>query len=181
MKPTLLLLVVFSFFAACNNAPKQDDVKTDSSASKEVLSYPFTPRYSINWKPGDEQNAQQVLNCLKKYVDGDIKGCAAYFADSAEFVGDKFHFKGSRDSLEKVLSAMRNATPSLSKEFDSWMTLYYPDKDATWVTLWYTEKWTDTKGKLDSIYYTDDVLVRNGKILLYDEKQRQFPEPPKMK
>ena len=28
--------------------------------------------------------------------------------------------------------------------------------------------------KADSIYYTDDVLVKNGKILLYDEKQRLF-------
>jgi hypothetical protein len=56
------------------------------------------------------------------------------------------------------------------------MTLYYPDKDDTWVTLWYTEKMTDKQGKVDSIYYTDDVLVKNGKIVHYDEKQRLFPK-----
>ena len=66
---------------------------------------------------------------------------------------------------------------SLSKEFDSWMTTYYPDKKHTWVTLWYVEKWTDKKGKKDSLYYTDDVLLKNGKIMVYDEKKRRFPEP----
>jgi hypothetical protein len=34
---------------------------------------------------------------------------------------------------------------------------------------------TDKKGKIDSIYYTDDVLVKNQKIVVYDEKQRRFP------
>ena len=152
----------------------QSEAKTDSAVTKEQLSYPFTAKYSINWRPGDEKNALLVLNCLKKYVDGDIKGCISYFADTSEFIADKFYFKGSRDSLENVIRSMRHASAAVSKNFDSWMTLYYPDKDDTWVTLWYTEKMTDKQGKVDSIYYTDDVLVKNGKILLYDEKQRLF-------
>jgi hypothetical protein len=133
----------------------------------------------LNWQPGDEKNAVIVLNSLKKYVDGDIKGCVAAFADTAEFVADKFRFRGSRDSLETVIAAMRGASAAISKNFDTWITVYYPDLDDTWVTLWYTEKMTDKKGKMDSIYYVDDVLLKNGKIILYDEKQRLFPEPVK--
>lgn len=64
---------------------------------------------------------------------------------------------------------------TVTKEFDSWMTTYYPDKKDTWVTLWYVEKWTDKKGKKDSLYYVDDVLLKNGKILVYNEKIRHFP------
>jgi hypothetical protein len=74
---------------------------------------------------------------------------------------------------------MRNASSSVSKNFDSWITLYYPDKNETWVTLWYTEIMKDLKGNTDSIYYTDDVLMKNGKIAEYDEKQRLFPEQRK--
>jgi hypothetical protein len=122
-----------------------------------------------------------VLNCLKKYVAGDAKGAAAYFADTAGFVADKFRFWGSRDSLTKIITDMRNASVTVSKDFDSWMTTYYPDKKETWVTLWYTERTTDKQGKKDSIYFTDDVMLRNGKIVLYDEKQRLFPEPVKKK
>lgn len=174
MKQVLVLFVFLVVIFGCNSNSTQPTVKTDSAVTSEPLSYPFTPKYSINWRPGDERNALLVLNCLKKYVDGDIKGCVSYFADTSEFVADKFYFRGRRDSLESVIGAMRNASTSVSKNFDSWMTLYYPDKDATWVTLWYTEVMTDKQGKVDSIYYTDDVLVKNGKILHYDEKQRLY-------
>ncbi len=66
---------------------------------------------------------------------------------------------------------------TLSKTFDTCITTYYPDKKETWVTLWYQEKWTDKKGKADSLYYADDVLLKNGKILVYDEKGRHYPAP----
>jgi len=174
MKQFLFLLVLFAIFSGCNSHSSQSEAMADTASTKEQLSYPFTPKYSINWRPGDEKNALLVLNCLRKYVDGDIKGCVSYFADTSEFVADKFYFRGSRDSLEAVIGGMRHASTSVSKDFDSWMTLYYPDKDDTWVTLWYTEKMTDKQGKVDSIYYTDDVLVKNGKIVHYDEKQRLF-------
>ena len=42
---------------------------------------------------------------------------------------------------------MRSASATVSKQFDSWMTMYYPDKKDTWVTLWYTETATDKNGK----------------------------------
>src|ERR1043165_2438371 len=176
MKQALLLFILSIFLFGCNSNSNQSQPRSDSAVAKEQLSYPFTPKYSINWRPGDEKNALLVLNCLRKYVDGDIKGCVSYFADTSEFVADKFYFRGSRDSLEAVIGSMRNASTSVSKDFDSWMTLYYPDKDDTWVTLWYKEIMTDRQGKVDSIYYTDDVLVKNGKIVEYDEKQRLYPK-----
>jgi hypothetical protein len=171
MKTYFLLIMVCVILCSCNNQTKTAAVKKDS------LNFPFTPRYSINWQPGDEKNALLVLNCLKKYIAGDVKGATAYFADTAGFVADKFRFWGSRDSLTKIIADMRNASVTVSKDFDSWMTTYYPDKKETWVTLWYTERTTDKQGKRDSIYFTDDVMLKNGKIVLYDEKQRLFPEP----
>jgi hypothetical protein len=173
MKTLLLAIAVCLMLCGCKNGTKTP------AETKDSLHFPFKAKYSIHWQPGDEKNALLVLNCLKKYVEGDIKGCTAYFADTAEFIADKFHYRGSRDSLAKVIGDMRNASASVSKTFDSWMTLYYPDKKDTWVTLWYTEKTTDKKGKTDSVYFTDDVLVKDGKIVLYDEKQRLFPEPAK--
>ena len=175
MKRFLLFIFLCIVIFSCNNGPKPEEIKTDNNVKKDTLNYPFTAKYSLNWQPGDEKNAVLVLNCLKKYVAGDIKGCVDYFADSAEFIADKFHYKGSRDSLELIIADMRNASAVVSKNFDTWITTYYPDKDDTWVTLWYTEIMTDRKGKVDSMYYTDDVLIKNGKIAVYDEKQRRFP------
>jgi hypothetical protein len=178
MKQTLLFLTFCIVIFGCKSKSGTGSATagTDTAAK---LTYPFIPRYSIKWQPGDEKNSLLVLNCLKKYVTGNIKGCAEAFADTAEFISDQFYFKGGKDSLVKMLTDMRSASTSVSKEFDSWMTTYYPDKKDTWVTLWYTEKMTDKNGKKDSIYYVDDVLIKDGKIRLYDEKMRRFAPPVK--
>jgi hypothetical protein len=176
MKQSLLPLILCIALFSCKNKSNTEQGKTDTTAK---LSYPFTPKYSINWQPGNEKNALIVLNCLKKYVAGDVKGALENFADTVSFIGDQFYFNGKRDSLVTILAQTRRDMATISKDFDSWMTTYYPDKKDTWVTLWYTEKWTDKKGKKDSLYYVDDVLLKNGKILVYDEKIRRFPEPKK--
>jgi hypothetical protein len=164
-------MLLFVSLLSCNNESKSLNNKNDrTSEVKDTLAYPFTASYSLKWQPGDEKNALLVLNCLKKYIAGDINGSAAYFADTAEFVGDKFYFKGARDSLKKILADMRGASAAVSKNFETWATIFYPDKNETWVTLWYTEIMTDKKGKVDSIYYTDDVLIKNDRIVVYDEK-----------
>lgn len=76
---------------------------------------------------------------------------------------------------------MRSASASVSREFDSWMTTYYPDKKDTWVSLWYIEKMRGKNGKKDSVYYTGDVLIKDGKIRIYDEKMRRYATPPAKK
>jgi hypothetical protein len=179
MKQFMIFIVTCFGFLSCNTEPKPDTSKTDSAVVKEAIVYPFTPKYSLNWQPGDERNALLVLNCLKNYVAGDIRGAMADFADTATFIADKFHFSGSKDSLASILGGMRSEMFSVSKVFDTWITTFYPDKNDTWVTLWYTEKWADKKGKMDSLYYMDDVLIKNGKIVEYDEKQRRFPDAKK--
>jgi hypothetical protein len=178
MKQTLLLAALCGgLILSCNTASTPPTTKSDNAVAKEVIQYPFTSKYSLNWQPGDEKNALIVLNCLKHYNDGDIKGAFADIADTIEFIRDGFRFKGSKDSLAAIVAAGRAEMASVTKVFDTWLTAYYPDKQDTWVTLWYTETWTDKKGKTDSLYYTDDVLIKNGKIVEYDEKQRQFPKP----
>jgi len=171
---SLACLVLLGIALTDCKSKTDEQSKTDTTAK---INYPFTPKYSINWQIGDPKNALIVLNCLKKYVAGDVKGAVENFADTAEFRGDQFEFYGKKDSLMKILSQVRGDMATVSKEFDSWETSYAPDKKDTWVTLWYTERWTDKKGKKDSLYYVDDVMLRNGKILVYDEKIRHFPEP----
>jgi hypothetical protein len=181
LKQTPLLTFSYIIIFGCNSGPNQEAAKTDSTVKKETLNYPFTPKYSLNWVPGDEKNAVLVLNSFKKYIDGDVKGAFAYFADSIEFIADKFHYAGKKDSLESIMTPMRAESRFMSLQPDAWITTYYPDKNDTWVTIWSTQKWTDKKGKMDSVYLVDDVLVKDGKIVQIDEKQRLFPEPPKKK
>ncbi len=62
------------------------------------------------------------------------------------------------------MTPMRSELTSMTIIPDTWITTYYPDKNDTWVTVWSTEKWTDKKGKTDSLYVVDDVLIKNDKI-----------------
>ncbi len=181
MKQFLFLILSCLLIVSCNNQPKTEEVKADSTAKKEPLSYPYTAKYSINWQPGDEKYALLALNSLKKFADGDVKGSFDYFADSIEFIADKYHFNGKKDSLMTIMTPMRSEMTTMAVIPDTWMTVYYPDKNDTWVTVWSTEKWTDKKGKTDSIYVVDDILIKNDKIAQIDEKQRMYPEPPKKK
>jgi hypothetical protein len=181
MKQTSLFFFASVVLFGCTSGPKQDEAKTDSPAVKETYTYPFTARYSLNWKPGDEKNAVLVLNSFKKFVDGDVKGSFDSFADSVEFIADKYHFKGTKDSLMAIMIPMRAYFASITIQPDTWLTTYYPDKKDTWVTIWYNQTLTDKKGKTDSVYITDDVLVKDGKIAQIDEKQRKFPDAPKKK
>jgi len=177
MKQILVLTFLSVVLFGCNSPAKTDEVKSDSTAKTEPLVYPYAAKYSLNWQPGDEKNAVIALNSFKKFSDGDVKGCFSYFADSVEFIADKYYFKGKKDSLMVSMNAMRADLASMSVEPDTWITTYYPDKKDTWVTIWSTERYTDKKGKVDSMYLVDDVQVKDGKITVIDEKQRAYPEP----
>ena len=181
MKQHLLAILLCIIIFSCNTPAKTDDAKTDSTATKQALVYPFVPKYSINYQPGDEKNAVIALTAFKKFLDGDVKGCFDSFTDSFEFIADKYHFKGTKDSLLKIMIPMRGEDVSMHADIDTWATLYYPDIKETWVTVWTKETWTDKKGKTDSIYVVDDLLMKDGKIAQIDEKQRMYPEPPKKK
>src|SRR4249919_3217832 len=132
-KSFLFICLSSIIFGCVNNEPKQEVTKTDSTAKKVALDYPYTAKYSLNWQPGDEQNAVVVLNSIKKYMDGDIKGSFSNFADSVTFEADKFLFKGTKDSLENLMTPMRAQIASMSFQPDTWLTAYYPDKNETWV------------------------------------------------
>jgi hypothetical protein len=173
------LLFIFSailLFGCSSNEPKEE-VKTDSTAKKEVLNYPYTATYSLNWQPGDEKNAVVVLNSIKKYMDGDVKGSFSDFADSVTFLADEFRFTGTKDSLEKLMTPMRAQVSLVTFQPDTWLTTYYPDKGDTWVTVWGVQKWTLKNGTTDSFYIAEDVRLRDGKILEIDEKMRAYPKP----
>ena len=178
MKKILLFWLTAGLLVACTSKTSTTEATTaDSSgtAKKESLAYPYTPKYSINWQPGDEKYSVIALESLKKYTDGDVKGSMKDWADTIEIVLDKMQFKGTKDSVTSIFTKERAIFAEMVVEPDSWQTVYFPDKKESWVTIWYKQKWSDKKGKKDSAYFVDDLLVKDGKIALLDEKQRYYP------
>jgi hypothetical protein len=48
------------------------------------------------------------------------------------------------------------------------------DKKDEFVTIWYVQKSTDKKGKVDSLALINDMKIANGKIIELDEYTRHF-------
>ncbi len=92
MKRLLLLTTLALLIFGCRNRSDLDAAKTNTTK----LAYPFKPAYSINWQPGDEKNALIVLNSLKKYASGDVKGAFDNYADSITFLATIFILKAKK-------------------------------------------------------------------------------------
>ncbi len=59
-------------------------------------------------------------------------------------------------------------------KMQDWESVISKDKKQEWVTLWYTQKWEDMKGKKDSADIINDINIKNGKIVRLDEYTRKL-------
>ena len=65
MKKILILAgISVVMLLSCHSTNHPIPVQGDSAVPKAATAYPFAPKYSLNWQPGDEKNALLVLNCL---------------------------------------------------------------------------------------------------------------------
>jgi hypothetical protein len=68
-----------------------------------------------------------------------------------------------RDSLSKVELTIYAWTPNHSV-----------DKNEDWVNVWYKEIDTYKKGKVDSVDFEDDNLLKNGKIVYVSSHSKKL-------
>jgi hypothetical protein len=189
MKKLIVLLFSPLLFTACNNngtatADTKDSSKMDASSSKMDASSAdngnvelvYTMKYVSDWVPGDPHHAAMVMKALKSYEIGNLNDGKQYLADSVNFFVDGFRFKGTRDSLISILNKARAGYKEMVIDMHDWESVKSKSRNEEYVTMWYTEKTTDLKGKKDSANYTDDVKIVNGKIAEIDSKIQHFPK-----
>jgi len=170
----ILAVILFSCSSEMKDA-KKEEPKTEP-AENLTYAYSLKDRPNDNWDRGDQKNVVMVLNALKAFENNKIDEAVSYFADSVQFSADGINSKFSRDSMKVMLQNARGSLKSFEIQMEDYETVISKDKKSEWVSLWYKEKWTDSKGVTDSIFYMDDVRVSNGKITAIDEKGRKFPK-----
>lgn len=168
--------------AGCNNNTEDKDAKaadgaaTTVAASTEKLDYPYTLSEPYkNWQPGSQQHVVTVMKGLKAFETGDINAAMSSFADTVEVVFDGYYAKLSNDSLKKDFIKQRAGYTSMTIKMQDWESVISADKKHEWVTMWYKQIWTDTKGKTDSLAIVDDAKIVNGKVVILDEKIQHYP------
>lgn len=176
MKNVIAFVVFIMAFTACNNADTGASKSSADSTSPSTakLDYPYTIEHPDGWERGDPKNSVMVLKSLKAYENGNIDECVFYFGDSVLLEFDQYEQKVTKDSLKAMFTRDRGGYKSYEIRMDDWESVISPDKKYEYVTLWYKQKWEDQSGKKDSCSVSDDLRIKDGKIVSIDEKRRRY-------
>ncbi|NCD71480.1 hypothetical protein [Mucilaginibacter agri] len=172
MKNLTLILPGMALLSACHSRPPITD--------PGLVRYPYKIDTSYQWDINpDPKNALIVLRALKAEELGDTADFKKYFADSLVINADSMHFAGSLAEMKKMMQLRTDSASDMKIAVEDWQSVINKSKTEEWVTTWYTQSWTDTHGKRDSIQYSEDVQVKNDKIVRINEFSRHFPKPNK--
>jgi hypothetical protein len=179
MKQFIVITCLALALASCNNADqeKKDAQLTEVKAAPVAdvkLPIPLEKPYR-NWQIGSTENVVAAMNALKSYVDKDFTALAATIGDSLELQFDNYYATMSRDSVIKFFAADRPKYTDLKITMYDYVSVISADKKEEWVTMWYKQSWKNEKGAADSIAVTDDVKLKNGKMIELDEKTQHIP------
>lgn len=177
---SLIFVALGACLLGCNTASTEksgeEHAMTAPGEGAENYAFAYTIDHPAdNWSPGNLKQVETVLRGLKAYETGDIDACAATFADSVQLEFDQFEAKLSNDSLKAMFANDRTKYKDFKVEMQDWESVISKDKTKEYVSLWYKQIWTDETGKTDSVEVMDDLLMKDGKIALLNEKIRHYP------
>jgi hypothetical protein len=179
MRRTTVLVAAVMLCVSCKDADKTntDAAKATTTASTTAtkVSLAYTTKETPAWEWGGEENIATAMNALKGFETNSLDNTRQYFGDSAEFRGDYWHFKGTADSLVTEMKKYRATYASYAIKMEDYESVKNKSNGDEYVSMWYQETYTDSKGKTDSVYVMDDLKFVNGKIKSIDSKVRHYP------
>jgi hypothetical protein len=182
MRLTFLACLGLLAFMGCNQSTttseSADTLKSADAPVDEAVTYAYTIEKPDQWEIGSKKNTETALNALKAFETGDIAGGMKYWGDSVRLEFDNYEAKLSNDSLKSTFTNWRGDY-KLNITMQDFESVISKDKDKEYVSLWYKEYATDSKGVVDSIECMDDLLFKDGKIILINEKRRKLGPPKK--
>lgn len=177
MKQLFVITCLAVILTSCNETTttKTETDATAAAVATEVA-VPFKlERPYRNWQIGSTENVVAAMGALKAYVDKDFTALGALIGDSIELRFDNYYASMNRDSAVNMFTAMRPQFTDLKVTMYDYVSVISADKSEEWVTLWYKEAWTNAKGVADSMAVTDDIKMKNGKMIQLDEKIQHIP------
>lgn len=172
---SLGLFALMSCNQSSTTSTTADSLKpADAAPAEEVVNYAYTIEHPDNWEWGSKKNTETALNALKGFETGDIAGTMKYWGDSVRLQFDNLDRKVSNDSLKSMFTAWRGNSKEIKIKMEDFESVISKDKEMEYVSLWYKEYITDLKGVMDSVQCMDDVLFKDGKIVMLNEKTRKL-------
>jgi len=162
---------------SCNNS-KTESAATGTVASdttvKATVDLPYTASYSSNFNTDvSDADLKTVMISYKDWADGNMANVAKSYADTLEWdrpSGE--HYKLPNAGIMKMWATYRDSLSSITIDMQGWQKMYSVDKKTGWVAAWYKEIDTYKSGKVDSGYYHDLNMLKDGKISYLEQYKR---------
>jgi ketosteroid isomerase-like protein len=167
MKKVLILFFIPLCFVACtgNSTGSAPATKDSVTVAKDSVMLPYTAAYSSNFVPGKQADVLTVLNNYKAWEDNDMAALKATLADTVEMIfASGTHMKMGLDATMSEAKKFRDSLSKVQLTLYAWTSNHSVDKNEDWVNVWYKEIDTYKTGKVDSVDYEDDNLLKGGKI-----------------
>lgn len=175
MKKKFFTCCLGVFLLSCDNEKKEPaTTETKSAVEQPAVDMPYKASYSSTFTTDiSDADLKMVLMSYKDWADGNMTNLSQAMGDSiwVDF-NDGSHFNGTNAELMKRWSTYRDSLSSVEIDMGAWQKMYEPDKKEAFVVTWYKETDTYKTGKVDSAYYHDINLIKNGKIVWYSQYKR---------
>ncbi|GAB3934547.1 nuclear transport factor 2 family protein [Mucilaginibacter myungsuensis] len=173
MKKIYLLAIPVLLATACSQPEKV--AAPAISASPE---YPYKIEKPDQWQTDTSHaNTLTALKFLKALETNDNTTAKACVADTMVFNYDGGTFKGAFGDWMAQMAEGMGDMKDIKMSIKDWQAVTDKDRNEQFVTVWYTQCWKDSKGKADSLSYTDHMQFKGGRIAQIDEFSRHFTMP----
>lgn len=171
-KHPLVFLMLPLLMAACRPKPI---ALNPSATAPDTTHYPYAIKQADYWEMNpDHKNILAALQLYKIYEKADIDAMSKFFADSIKLYYDGGKFEGTTTAMLKTMAPDIKNMKGHYLKMEDWESVISKDKKEERVTLWYTEHWTDPKGKADSAQQVDNVKFKDGKVIAIYGYSRHF-------
>lgn len=173
MRKFFFLLLTAAVFASCSSS-EAPEVKgaTDAPAAPVAVNLPYTVPRTPDWEKGNPAHVAVAMNTLKAFADNDMTAMQQYLADTVAFLVNNMSFRGTRDSLMKIMTDYRSRMTDVNIRMQDYESVKSKSRGEEWVSLWYTETNTMKDGRVDSAMVMDDIQLVGGKVAVIDSKAR---------
>jgi hypothetical protein len=175
MKKIYLLLLLPLAMVACQQKPAAPAATTSVTPT-----YPYKIEHPDYWlMDTSHTNTVAALKAVKAFETKDSTAMKSLLGDSIEFNYNGGQYKGPSKGFIKMSVEMATMTKDLKIDMKDWESVVSTDGKEEWVTLWYIQKWTDAKGKPDSVRLVNDLQFKKGKIVKLDEYDMEHEKAKK--
>jgi len=168
MKKIIYAFAGLCIFASCNENKVDDPAVTSPAPAKiEMIkpTYAYPVRYT-EWEIGNPENIKTVLDLYKAWDNQDAGKVAGFFADTVKLrlPTEREEFVIPNSKINDVLKENRGMYDSTSNNILSAVSLHDRESNEDWVMITTYNKWVEKNGSRDSVLYSDNWKIKDGKI-----------------